>query len=42
MGVFFEVDRYNFKSIENKWQKFWEEEKTFSAKIDKNKKILLP
>ena len=38
MGVFFEVDRYNFKSIENKWQKIWEKEKTFSTKIDKNKK----
>ena len=38
MGVFFEVERYNFKSIENKWQKIWEEEKTFSTKIDKNKK----
>jgi leucyl-tRNA synthetase len=36
--VFFEVDRYNFKSIEKKWQKIWEEEKTFSVKIDKNKK----
>ena len=32
------MDRYNFKNIENKWQKFWEEEKTFSTKIDKNKK----
>ncbi len=36
--MFFEVDRYNFKSIEKKWQKIWEEEKTFSVKIDKNKK----
>tara|TARA_B100000963_G_scaffold216725_1_gene188976 strand:+ start:793 stop:3327 length:2535 start_codon:yes stop_codon:yes gene_type:complete len=32
------VDRYNFKSIEDKWQKFWEEKKTFSTKVDKNKK----
>ena len=32
------MDRYNFKSIEKKWQNYWEEEKTFSAKIDKNKK----
>ncbi len=31
------MERYNFKSIENKWQKFWEENKTFSTKIDKNK-----
>ena len=30
--------RYNFKEIENKWQKTWENEKTFSSKIDKNKK----
>ena len=32
------MERYNFKEIESKWQKFWEKEKTFSAKIDKNKK----
>ena len=32
------MDRYNFKTIENKWQQFWEKEKTFSTKIDKNKK----
>ena len=32
------MERYNFKSVENKWQKTWEEEKTFSVKIDKNKK----
>jgi len=32
------VDRYNFKSVEEKWQKFWEKNKSFSAKIDKNKK----
>ena len=32
------MKRYNFKEIENKWQKFWDEEKTFSTKIDKNKK----
>jgi len=32
------VDRYNFKIIEEKWQKLWEEEKTFSTKVDKNKK----
>ena len=23
------MERYNFKLIENKWQKFWESEKTF-------------
>ena len=32
------MDRYNFKSIEEKWQKFWEENKTFKAEIDKTKK----
>jgi leucyl-tRNA synthetase len=32
------VDRYNFKIIEDKWQKFWDKNKSFSAKIDKNKK----
>ncbi|MFL2887052.1 MAG: leucine--tRNA ligase [Candidatus Pelagibacter sp.] len=30
--------RYNFKEVENRWQKTWEEEKIFSSKIDKNKK----
>jgi leucyl-tRNA synthetase len=32
------VERYNFKSVENKWQKFWEKNQIFEAKIDKNKK----
>ena len=32
------MERYNFKSTEDKWQKFWDERKTFSTKIDKNKK----
>jgi leucyl-tRNA synthetase len=32
------VDRYNFKIIEQKWQKFWSDNKVFSTKIDKNKK----
>ncbi len=32
------MERYNFKSVEEKWQKLWEKEKTFSAKVDKNKK----
>ena len=31
------MDRYNFKSIEQKWQQHWEKNKTFSSKIDKNK-----
>ena len=32
------MERYNFKSIENKWQKIWEKNKSFSSKINKNKK----
>src|SRR5210317_807626 len=32
------MERYNFKTIEEKWQKFWSEKKTFSTKLDKNKK----
>jgi len=32
------VDRYNFKIVEEKWQKLWENEKTFSTKVDKSKK----
>ena len=32
------MDRYNFKIVENKWQKFWEEKKTFKSQVDKNKK----
>tara|TARA_X000000950_G_scaffold44100_1_gene49785 strand:- start:2042 stop:4576 length:2535 start_codon:yes stop_codon:yes gene_type:complete len=32
------VERYNFKSIETKWQNIWENEKTFSTSVDKNKK----
>ncbi len=32
------MERYNFNIIEKKWQKIWEEEKTFSTKLDKNKK----
>ena len=31
-------NRYNFKKVEEKWQKTWEKNKTFSSKIDKNKK----
>ncbi len=32
------MDRYNFKIIEEKWQKFWEAKKVFSTKVDKSKK----
>lgn len=31
------MERYNFKEIEIKWQEFWDKEKTFSTKVDKNK-----
>ena len=33
-----EPERYNFKIIEKKWQKYWEENKSFQSKIIKNKK----
>ena len=32
------MERYNFKIVENKWQKFWEKNKTFKSSINKNKK----
>ena len=32
------MDRYNFKIVEERWQKFWDQKKIFSTKIDKNKK----
>lgn len=32
------MERYNFKVVEQKWQKFWAKNKTFKTKIDKNKK----
>ena len=32
------MERYNFKIVEDKWQKFWEDEKTFSTKVDNSKK----
>ena len=32
------MERYNFKSIESKWQKYWEDNKTFHSKINKSKK----
>jgi leucyl-tRNA synthetase len=31
------VERYNFKTVEKKWQIYWEENKTFSTNIDKGK-----
>ena len=32
------MERYNYKIVEEKWQKFWEKNKVFATKIDKNKK----
>ncbi len=32
------MDRYNFKIVEKKWQKFWDKNKTFKSKKKKNKK----
>ena len=32
------MDRYNFKSTEEKWQKFWDENKTFKSNLSKSKK----
>jgi len=32
------VDRYNFKIVEEKWQKYWESQNTFKTKIRKDKK----
>ena len=31
------MDRYNFKEVEHKWQNFWEDNKSFSTVLDKNK-----
>ena len=32
------MDRYNFKTVEKKWQKFWEDNHVFSTKVGKKKK----
>jgi leucyl-tRNA synthetase len=32
------MERYNFKSVEKKWQHFWDKNKTFKTSINKNKK----
>ena len=31
------LDRYNFKTVEKKWQQTWDKSKNFSSKIDKSK-----
>ena len=32
------MSRYNFKVVEEKWQKFWENNKSFKSEIDRSKK----
>ena len=32
------MERYNFKNVEKKWQKYWHDNGSFLTKIDKNKK----
>tara|TARA_Y100000590_G_scaffold434615_1_gene552972 strand:+ start:1247 stop:3796 length:2550 start_codon:yes stop_codon:yes gene_type:complete len=32
------MERYNFKVVEQKWQKYWDNNKVFKTVIDKNKK----
>jgi leucyl-tRNA synthetase len=32
------VERYNFKIVEDKWQRYWDKNKSFKSEIDKNKK----
>ena len=32
------MERYNFNTVEKKWQKHWHENNVFKSKIDKNKK----
>ncbi len=32
------MERYNFKLVEDKWQRYWDENKSFQSVINKNKK----
>ena len=32
------MERYNFKQVEEKWQKYWDNTNAFSTEIDRNKK----
>ena len=32
------MSRYNFTTVENKWQKYWEDHGTFKTSLDTNKK----
>ena len=33
-----ELERYNFKIVEDKWQKYWDENKSFKAQVIRDKK----
>ncbi len=33
------MERYNFKTIESKWQKYWQENKSFKSSVSKEKKF---
>ena len=32
-------DRYNFRTIESKWQKIWDDEKAYKVEIDNSIKL---
>ena len=32
------MDRYNFKTVEKKWQEFWDQNQTYKSEIKKDKK----
>ena len=32
------MERYNFKTVESKWQRFWDDNKSFKTSNDKTKK----
>ena len=32
------MERYNFKTVEERWQKFWQKNKSFKTDLDKKKK----
>ena len=35
------MERYNFKTVEEKWQDKWNKSGAFKSKVDHSKKILL-
>ena len=34
------MERYNFKTIESKWQKYWQENKSFKSSVSKEENFL--